>query len=158
MTNWAAALDVQQLTGKVVGDDDVLQAQAVVELLGGALVTAAGASVLSTRNLDWLRRAVAYQAAFMVEYPDYFTRMDVSVFTQDGTSATIKADGLVLAPLARRCIKRLSWRGMRTLHPSINRTNDRAGYRFSDAPDLPTTETAAYTSSAYDDDLPWQRL
>lgn len=155
---WCTAQDVQTLTGKTVQDSDVDQATAVVELLGGALVASAATSILSTRNLEWLRRAVAYQAAFMVEYPDYFTRMDVSMFTQDSTSATIKSDGLVLAPLARRCLKRLSWRGVRTVRPSINRTNKRAGYRFSDAPDIPGVEQAAYTSSSYDDDLPWQKL
>lgn len=155
---WATASDVLTLTGKTVQDADVDQAVAVVELLGGALVASAADAILSARNLEWLRRAVAYQCAFMVEYPDYFTRMDVSAFTQDGTSATIKADGLVLAPLARRCLKRLSWRGVRTVRPSINRTNDRAGYRFSDAPDLPGVEQGVYTSSAYDDDLPWQKL
>lgn len=158
MTDWATAQDVQSLTGKVVDDLVVLQAQAVIELTSGGRVASLDSTLLSTRNLDWLRRAVSYQAAWMVDQPDLFTRMDVSTMSQDGASATIRRDGLVLAPLARHCLKRLSWRGMRTIKPSINRTNDRAGYRFSDAPDLPGSVQSAYTSSAYDDDLPWEGM
>jgi hypothetical protein len=157
--SWATAEDVQTLTGKVVQDSDIQQAEGAIALLS-AIGRAAllDSTILSTRNLDWLRMASAYQTAWLVEQPDYFSRMDVSQMTQDGTSATLKADALVLAPLARRCLKRLSWRGVRTLTPSINRTVDRSGSRYSNSPDLPGTDQAVYTSSAYDDDLPYKPL
>lgn len=139
---WCTVQDVQQLTGKTVTDEDVQQATGIIEMTSGGRVASMDPTTVTARNLDWLRRAVAYQAAFMVEYPDYFSRMDVSAFTQDGTSATIRPDGLVLSPLARRCLKRLSWRGVRTVTARPG-----AGTR------LP-----AYTSEAYDDSLAWKPL
>lgn len=159
MANWATATDVAQLTGKVVQDSDVMMAQSVIEVTSGGRISAMDTTSLSARNLDWLRRAVAYQAAFMVEFPDYFTRMDMMEMSQDGASATARTpDTFVLAPLAVRCMKRFSWRGMRTIVPSINRTVDRAGYRNSNAPDLPDVQNAPYTSSIRDDNLDWSPM
>jgi hypothetical protein len=106
---------VQRLTGKVVDDESVDMATGIIEIVSGADADLLNATNLSARNLKWLRYAVAYQCAFMIEHPDYFTRMDVTSMTQDGASATLRADGLVLAPNARRCLKRLSWRGVRTV-------------------------------------------
>lgn len=140
---WCTAADVQALTGKVVGDEDVAQATGIIELTSGARVASFTTTSISNRNLDWLRRAVAYQAAWMVEHPDYFSRDDVSTFTQDGTSAAYRPDGLVLAPNARRCLKRLSWRGMRTVQA---------------VPGRRTWSAAPYTSDDYDNNLPFQPL
>ncbi len=140
---WATAEDVQALTGKVVGDDVIQQATGVIELSQGGRLAALDSTTVSGRNLDWLRRAVAYQAAWMVDQPGSFERMDVTTSTQDGASATMKPDALVLAPLARRCLKRLTWRGMRTIQPG-----PRAGY----------ARLNVYTSDDYDDSLPYRSL
>lgn len=140
---WASAEDVQNLTGKVVDDTVVQQATGIIEMTSGGRVASMTTVNVSARNLDWLRRAVAYQAAFMVEYPDYFSRQDVSAMTQDGASATFRADGLVLSPLARRCLKRLSWRGVRTMQ---------AG-RTDTLRHIPVS-----TSDDYDDSLSWRSL
>lgn len=131
--SWATTSDVQRLTGKVVQDTDVDQATGIIEIVSGADADLLDATNLSARNLKWLRYAVAYQCAFMVDHPDYFTRMDVTQMTQDGSSATLRADGLVLAPNARRCLKRLSWRGVRTVQATgeFNR-HDRFGNLISD--------------------------
>lgn len=139
---WATAADVLSLTGKVVEDDVIQMATGIVEMNSGILQAAtSGVTSPGTRNLEWLRRAISYQAAFMVEYPDYFSRMDVSTFTQDGASAALKTDALTLSPLAKKCIRRLSWRGTRTIQPTTGR---------------PITSRAPYTSDDFDDNLPWK--
>lgn len=69
------------------------------------------------RDLYWLRQAVAFQAAWLADTPDYLERNDVESASQDGQSVTLKQDALVLAPLARRAIKKLSWRGSRSIRP-----------------------------------------
>jgi hypothetical protein len=129
---WATAEDVQQLTGKTVDDTLIDQATAVIEMTQGGRVSSLGTTTVSARNLYWLKLAVAYQAAWMDAQPDYFERMDVDTFTQDGASATLRPDGLRLAPLARTALKRLSWRGMRTIHASTGRL--RVGF-YSDTAD-----------------------
>jgi hypothetical protein len=158
---WASAVDVYALTGATVTDAQVDQATSVIELTSGGRMARLDPAYLSERNLDWLRRAVAYQAAWIASQPDYFTRMDVSSMTQDGIAAAFRPDGLILSPLARRCLKRLSWRGVRTMTPSINRTPDRAGSRFSSAPDLPDVASGGYAYGVPDlddDALPWSPM
>jgi hypothetical protein len=154
-TAWATVDDVKRLTGKDLTGDAIDQATAVIELTGGGRLAKLDPAYVSERNFDWLRRAVCYQAAFMDAHPDYFERMDVASLSQDGVSASLKGDSLILAPLARRCLKRLSWRGVRTITPSINRTTDRAGYRTSNAPDLPDVASIGFGASLIDDELPW---
>jgi hypothetical protein len=158
-TTWATTQDVLDLTGVTVTDAQVAMATAVIEMDGGARLAKLDDKYVSDRNFDWLRRAVAYQAAWMVAHPDYFTRMDLVSLAQDGPSAVFRRDSMVLAPLAKRCLGRLSWRGIRTLTPSVNRTVDRPGYRTSNAPDLPNiANVPAYTSEDYDDGLPWEGM
>ena len=155
---WATTDDVAALTGRTVSESDVTIAIGVIELTNGGRMAALDPDWVSGRVQDWLRRAVAYQAAFMVAHPDYFERMDLKSLSQDGVSAVFKGDSITIAPLARRCLNKLPWRGTRTITPSINRTSDRAGYRDSNAPDLPDVAAPAYTSEDFDDALPWQGM
>jgi hypothetical protein len=107
---WASGADVTALTG--VPADDVLlnQAQALIELVVGRTEAQATAE-LSARDLEWLRRGVAYQAAWVAGQPDLFTRLEVQRLAQDGMSADFLSDSLTLAPMARRVLRNLSWRG-----------------------------------------------
>jgi hypothetical protein len=75
-STWATTQDVRDLTGVTVTDAQVMMATAVIETDGGARLVKLDDKYVSDRNLDWLRRAVAYQAAWMIAHPDYFTRMD----------------------------------------------------------------------------------
>lgn len=155
---WATVDDVATLTGRTIDQAGVAQATAVIELTNGGRQAMLDPDWVSPRVLDWLRRAVAYQAAWMASQPDYFERMDLKSLSQDGVAAVFKGDSILLAPLAKRCLNRLPWRGTRTITPSINRTVDKAGYRDSNAPDLPDVPTPAYVSDDFDDALPWQAL
>lgn len=118
---WATASEALALTGATVDDDQLDQAQGVVELFAG--ITEANTADLGA-NRRLLRAAVAYQAVWMAAQIDVATRTDVSSLTQDGAGVTpAHADALILAPLAKRALDRLSWRhGPRSTR--INRATD----------------------------------
>jgi hypothetical protein len=155
---WATPDDVAALTGATVTDAQIADGDRRHRAHQRRPSAAMDPTWVSPRVLDWLRRAVAYQTAWILAHPDYFERMDLKSLSQDGVSAVFKGDSIILAPLARRCLNRLPWRGTRTITPSINRTADRAGYRDSNAPDLPDVAAPAYTSDDFDDALPWQGM
>lgn len=107
---WCTGADVVALTGTPADDEKIAMAQGHIELAIGR-TEASAADDLSARDLDWLRRAVSYQAAWLEGQADINTRLDVTQLAQDGMQATFAGDGLILAPLAKRALKRLSWRG-----------------------------------------------
>src|SRR5690349_17693506 len=111
---WASVLDVTVITGVTVTDQQLATAQGVIELLVGR--TAEATALIRTKDLVWLKRAVAYQAAWLPGKADLLTQTDVNSFSQDGATADLKGDAQLLAPLARRAIKKLSWRGNRSVH------------------------------------------
>lgn len=139
--HWVTDKEVSTLTGATVDDATIAQAQGVIELRTGVLAEQFPA--LWGRDARWLARAVAYQAAFMAEHPDMFSRMGVDSLGQDGQSMSGRGSYLTLAPLARVAIRRLSWKGTRS-----------------------TTQEAASAAATVDDDeldglgrpLPWRPL
>lgn len=114
---WATPSDVVNYTGVGVDGPKLAQAQFVVELYAGVGYestwdTTTATSKLSARNSRILKAAVCYQAAFMATHEELFSRAAVRSFNQDGMSASADSeDGWVLAPLASRALKQLSWRG-----------------------------------------------
>lgn len=111
---WATTGDVPFYTGLTATEAQVAQAQAVIELFADTTEDASDAGNISTKNLRLLKQAVAYQAGWITQHPDAFTNMDTSSVSQDQVSATwLHANAGILAPLAKRCIDRLSWRRMR---------------------------------------------
>lgn len=111
---WATTNDANTLTGIACAEDELLYAQAMIELFIGRTESLATAE-LSARDLEWLRRAVVYQAVWLKTNPDAVQRIEVSELSQDGVSGTLTGDALVLAPLARRAINKLSWKGSRSV-------------------------------------------
>lgn len=108
---WADVTYTENITGVVVSESQLAQAQAVIELFSGVTESYA----LSGRDGRHLRMAVAYQAAWMKGQIDVTTRTDVSSVTQDEMSFQYaNPDAPVLAPLARAALKRLSWKGTRS--------------------------------------------
>lgn len=114
--SWCTVATVASLTGKTVTAVDRNLAAFAIELTTG-LIESVKRTDMTRRDAYWLQQAVAFQAAWLSETPDYLERNDVSSASQDGQSVTLKPDALVLAPLARRAIKRLSWRGTRSIRP-----------------------------------------
>lgn len=111
---WASADDVLGATGVEVTDQQLVQAQADIEVISGRIFT--DTDRLRLRDLYWLGKAVAYQAAWAAGQPGLAQRMDVTAQTQDGTSANFTGDAIVLAPMAGRALQRCSWRRSRTVH------------------------------------------
>lgn len=98
----------------VTGDTRDLAAQAIEMHTG--LIEAVDRPDISDRDRYWLMLATSYQAVWLMSQPDYLERLAVGTVTQDGHSATPgNPDWLTLAPAARKCLKRLNWRGVRTV-------------------------------------------
>lgn len=142
LTPWATVADVATLTGKTVSQAQRDQAAATIELHTGA-IEAVERTATSDRDRYWLKLATCYQSAWLAAQADLFERNDVASAGQDGESATFRPDAHTLAPLARKAIKRLSWRGPRTL---ITPRADARGRRLDT------------TSEEYDDSLAWKRV
>lgn len=116
MSTWATVEDVDNITGIEVTAGQLLQAQGVVEIFADATTDASDAGRISPKNLGKLKKATAYQAAWISEHPDAFTNLDLKDATQDGMSFTLlHANSGVLAPMAKRCIDRLSWKRTKSL-------------------------------------------
>lgn len=128
-TVWATAAQTLAWTQVTVTDSDLLAAQGLVEVFADVTSAATQAGNIGPKNLLLLQKAVAYQAAWMTLHPDVFLNIDISQMQQDQASFTsLHANSGVLAPLAKRCIDRLSWhrsRSLRLKRPggSVTRTN-----------------------------------
>jgi hypothetical protein len=111
---WATVAETFTYTGITVTEAEVEQAQAIVELFSD--VTEDANANISSKNLRFLKMAVAYQAAWITEHPDLFTHVDVSTMLQDGLQfVSGHENAFLLAPFARRAINRLSWKRNRSL-------------------------------------------
>lgn len=145
---WATTSDVLTYTGLNVTAAQVDQAQAVIEVFADTTTDASDAGNISPKNLRLLKQAVAYQTAWITQHPDAFTNVDLANFNQDQVSGTLAhANALILAPLAKRCVDRLSWKRIRPL---------RIGSRSSST-GIPRTMNT--TSAVRDDSDPrWRPL
>jgi hypothetical protein len=110
--SWVTEAEAEDITGVTVTAAQVTQAQYVIELFSGVTEE----YEIRPRDARHLKMATAYQAAWSKGQIDVTTRTDVSQFTQDEMSATYaNKEAVVLAPLARQAIKRLSWKGTRSV-------------------------------------------
>jgi hypothetical protein len=111
---WAGAQDVINATGVTVTDQQLAQAQAAIEVFSNRIY--ADTDRMRTRDLHWLGQAVAYQAAWIAGQFGLETRLDATQIQQDQVSSTLTGDGLVLAPMAARALRKVSWMRSRTVH------------------------------------------
>lgn len=109
--SWATADDVVTITGREATTESLAAAQVIVEIFSGTSEFASDEGLIASRNLRMLKNAVAFQAVWLDSHPDVMDAMDVSGVSQDGLNAQYAtANAHLLAPLANRCIERLSWR------------------------------------------------
>jgi hypothetical protein len=140
-TEWATIADVTTVTGKTATQAQRDQAARILEATHG-LIEMIDRPDITDRDRYFLKLACAYQAAFMIDNPDIFTRNDVTSANQDGDSAAFRnVDSHLVAPLARKAMRRLSWRGIRALTPGGGTP--------------PRTPLVDVNSEAYDNLLPW---
>lgn len=109
--SWATADEVFTITGREATAESLAAAQVIVEIFAGTTEDASDQGLISTRNLRMLKNAVAFEAVWLDSHPDVLDAMDVEGVSQDGLNATYaNANAHLLAPLANRCIERLSWK------------------------------------------------
>jgi hypothetical protein len=111
---WASVQDVADATGVTVTDAQLAQAQSDIEIHCGRIYP--DTDRLRARDLYWLGRAVARQAAWAAGQFGLETRLDATQIQQDGVSTTLQGDGLTLAPMAARALRRVSWMRSRSVH------------------------------------------
>lgn len=115
-TAWATIADVAAITGQVVIQDQIDQANSVIEVIAGRIYTLAVTNT-GSRDLEWMKRAVAYQVAWTLAQPDLLQRIDFTKISEGaGRPVEIKDHALVLAPFAKRALGRVSWLKSRSLH------------------------------------------
>jgi hypothetical protein len=115
--SWATLDEVGDYPSPVeVTQEHLDLAQDMIEIAAGC--TDSGATInLSDRNLRLLNRAVIYQSIFVANHPELLISHDVTSASADGVSAQYRtAEAQLYAPMASRCVRRLSWkqRGVKT--------------------------------------------
>ena len=111
---WCTVQDVTDATGVTVTAQQLGQAQTAIEVFSNRIYP--DKDRMRTRDLYWLGRAVAYQAAWLAGQFGLETRLDATQIQQDQVSTTLQGDGLVLAPMAGRALRKVSWMRSRTVH------------------------------------------
>jgi hypothetical protein len=110
--------DVYKYAGVSVDQDLIEQAQAQIEVaVGRTIEDMIGDDAiyeLSSSDRKWLRLATAYQAGWMADNTDWASRLSATGMSQ-GTSLQLTEDGVVVSPLARKSLLRLSWMGSRVV-------------------------------------------
>lgn len=147
---WATTSNVRSITGESVTEDELADAQAVIELYSGrTFVGSQDNDSIRPKDKVWLQKAVAYQAVWQRSQPGYKTRHSIKEVNQDGAQIIYAGSSepnntalIMLAPLANRALKNVSWMGSRTIklkapswegnHPSYGdykRNDDHPGWR-----------------------------
>lgn len=146
MADWVTAEEAYTIARREVAEEDLVVAQEIVGLYANVSPDAdITDDIISSRNVQFLKRAVTWQAVWLAAHPDALETMDVQGVSQDGLSATYAAESAhLLAPLAARCIRRLSWK-LAPLRARRSRTS-----RFADLGNR--------DSAARDDEFVWAPL
>jgi hypothetical protein len=111
---WATAEDVLAATGVDVTLTPVwlTQANGIINMHAGI----ADDATVYVRDEYWLQQAVIWQTAWLAGQPGVMERSSVTTVSQEGMQVTYQDEAaLTLAPLARRCLKNLSWMGSRSV-------------------------------------------
>lgn len=116
--SWASVEEAASILGSLVqvpvSQADLDGAASIVEIYTGVTETTA----LGGRDSRLLKKAQAYQAAWMQAQVDLAGRSDATLVSQDGLQYSKgDQDMHVLAPLAKASIMRLSWMRTRTIDP-----------------------------------------
>ena len=112
---FATINEVKTITGKIVKADLVERAQYVIEAYVGKLED----EVTNVKDLEILKRAVAYQTAYMLNNEDIvFEQMAVSTTLQNDASTTFKPGDTVspfIAPMSVIICNKLSFMKSRSI-------------------------------------------
>lgn len=105
--SWVSEAEALALTGVAVTDEQITQAQGVIDLFSGVVE---GVEELTVRDTRLLRMATAYQAVWMLSQVDVLSRTIVHRIEQDGAVIWVdEPNDFILAPLAKRALAQMSW-------------------------------------------------
>lgn len=137
MTNWGVTPQhVKDKTDIDVDLIDVSMASDTVDIYSNRTEAASGA--MKARDIHWIRTAIIWQAAWLIQQPDYTGRQNVDAIQQDGQnihyapnpSMEGKEYAVTLAPLAARALKNLSWKSSRTIDVPRREGSERDAKKF----------------------------
>lgn len=113
---FATTNDVKNITGKIVNNQLVARAQYVIESYVGKLED----EVTNTRDIELLKRSVAYQCAYMENSEDIvYEQMAVSTTGQNDAYTTFRNNDTAspwIAPMAVMTCSKLSFVKTRSVH------------------------------------------
>jgi hypothetical protein len=113
---WATPAEATSITGQTITQAQLDVAYHVIEIYAGAVINSR--ANLTNRDLRLLKKAEAYQAAWMAAQIDLTGRSDADLVSQDGLQYSKgDQDMHILGPLAKRAIGKLSWCRTRTINP-----------------------------------------
>lgn len=118
--SWSTPAQALSWTGEAVEQAELDRACAVVELYAGVIVEQPEASINAV-DRRWLAQAEAYQAVWMRGKPGFLVQRETHTSSSaDGVSVQRAAPSdAMLAPLAARTLKNLSWLGTRTIQHGV---------------------------------------
>ncbi|WP_405538111.1 hypothetical protein OG787_36420 [Streptomyces sp. NBC_00075] len=107
---FATIVEVEEIAGVTVDEPAIKKAQAIVE-------TAAGRPeevIMDATDLIWLKKATAYQCAYMAEDPtSVFEQPNLESVTQGENKMVFGDKAVWLSPVAQKALGNLSWRRSR---------------------------------------------
>jgi len=110
---------VQNVTGQTLSPQQIQNAQQVLNMYTNYTPEASGFN-MQPQDLRWLRYGLAYQSAWMTAQPGLLYRAEVDTISQDGLSTHwTDPRSIMLAPLALRSLKQLSWQKSRSLRVRV---------------------------------------
>lgn len=127
MNTWCTATDVYTATGVQVTQSLLVQAGYNIDIACGRAYTVDNTRV-GSRDLYFLKLATCYQAAWLNEQPDAFARIDALGVSQGRSHTQLRDSALILAPHARKALKRVSWLKTRSLHVKSPFTDGMGSY------------------------------
>jgi hypothetical protein len=104
---WADVAAVLAITGEVVDDEIIGYAQSHVEMACGRLFE--DSDLMGARDKVWLRKAVAYQAAWLPGQPDWQQRLEITADGSASSATQYAGQALRLAMNAKWALGRVSW-------------------------------------------------
>lgn len=123
MTTWCTVEDVMTFANAQVSDQVLAQAGAQIDVASArpydifvAGVPAGQVSKIGAADMYWLKLACAYQAAWLASQPDVYTRSNVKQIGRGTGSLMLDETALILGPLAKQALKRVSFLKSRSLH------------------------------------------
>lgn len=127
--------------GYELSQEDLLRAQGHIEVMCGRMIESVQEAIeneaLSQQDAARLKMATIYQAVWLNANPDAEERTDVTQIRTAGLSgeaANLTADGITLAPLARRLLIGLSWVRSRSIRTTTGKGISPMGMRTTIGP------------------------